>query len=232
MFLVKGKSRRPRMVLGWLCVCACVLTASCVCSPRPWGLWMRRTWDQDLRRVKVLLEQGPSAAPLSEPEEDTVSRSSSGAGPVCVVDRDHNGTDEHRAHRSWKGSALTGPDGAVAMDPIRSFLMARLPRAPMLFRILRPTRIGQGPPAWIDTAVFDIAEHVLLAPADRPLGTRRTFSTGAPAVRWFRWTGAGHCGDWTLSLVSLEGMWGWCWCSTMSSPTGCAGSPWSPPYWT
>jgi hypothetical protein len=54
------------------------------------------------------------------------------------------------------GIPLTGPDGAVALARIRSFVEARLPRAPMLLRTFRPTCLGQGTPAWIDAPGFDI----------------------------------------------------------------------------
>jgi len=64
---------------------------------------------------------------------------------------------------------LMGPDDAIALDHIRSFVEARLPRAPMLRRTLRPTRLGQGRSAWIDAQHFDVSEHVVLAPADGPL---------------------------------------------------------------
>ena len=74
-----------------------------------------------------------------------------------------------------EGSRLMGADGVVALDRIRSFLEVRLPRAPMLLRTLRPTRLGQGTPAWIEAPRFDITEHVVLAPAGRPLGNEDDF---------------------------------------------------------
>jgi diacylglycerol O-acyltransferase / wax synthase len=70
---------------------------------------------------------------------------------------------------------LTAPDGSVALDRIRSFVGARLPRAPMLLRTLKPTRIGQGTPVWVDAASLDITKHVILAPADRPLCDENDF---------------------------------------------------------
>jgi hypothetical protein len=45
----------------------------------------------------------------------------------------------------------------------------------MLLRTLRPTRLGQGTPAWIDALDFDIADHVILAPADHPLADENDF---------------------------------------------------------
>ena len=44
-----------------------------------------------------------------------------------------------------EGIPLTGPDGAVALARIRSFVEARLPRAPMLLRTFRPTRSAKVP---------------------------------------------------------------------------------------
>ena len=74
-----------------------------------------------------------------------------------------------------EGAALLRPDGSVDLAGIRSFIQARLPRTPMLLRALRPTRLGQGTPAWIDAAHFKIADHVILAPADRPLTNENDF---------------------------------------------------------
>jgi diacylglycerol O-acyltransferase / wax synthase len=74
-----------------------------------------------------------------------------------------------------EAAPMMAPDGTVAVDRIRSFVEARLPRAPMLLRTLRHTRLGQGTPAWIDAYDFDIADHVILAPADRPLTDENEF---------------------------------------------------------
>jgi diacylglycerol O-acyltransferase len=74
-----------------------------------------------------------------------------------------------------EGSPLMGPDGAIALEGIRAFVEARLPRVPLLLRSLRPTRLGQGNPAWIDAPRFDVSEHVGLAPAGRPLTNEDDF---------------------------------------------------------
>jgi WS/DGAT/MGAT family acyltransferase len=73
------------------------------------------------------------------------------------------------------GTPLVRPDGAIDLARIRSFVEARLPRAPMLLRALRPTRLGQGTPVWIDAPDFDIADHVILAPAGRSLTDENGF---------------------------------------------------------
>ena len=74
-----------------------------------------------------------------------------------------------------EGIPLIGPDGVVALARIRSFVEARLSRAPMLLRTFRPSRLGQGTPAWIDAPSFDITQHVVLAPADRALTDENDF---------------------------------------------------------
>jgi diacylglycerol O-acyltransferase / wax synthase len=74
-----------------------------------------------------------------------------------------------------EGAQLMRPDGTVDLARIRSFVQARLPRTPMLLRALRPTRLGQGTPAWIDAAHFNIADHVILTPADRRLTNENDF---------------------------------------------------------
>jgi diacylglycerol O-acyltransferase / wax synthase len=74
-----------------------------------------------------------------------------------------------------EAAPLTAPDGTVELAKIRSFMQARLPRAPMLLRTLRPTHFGEGRPAWIDAQHFDIADHVVLAPADRSLMNEEDF---------------------------------------------------------
>jgi hypothetical protein len=60
----------------------------------------------------------------------------------------------------FDGGALTGPGGLVRIAVIRSFIAARLDRAPMLRRVLLPTRPGQGRMAWIDAPHFGIGAGV------------------------------------------------------------------------
>jgi WS/DGAT/MGAT family acyltransferase len=73
------------------------------------------------------------------------------------------------------GAPLLAPDSTIALARIRSFVEARLPRAPTLLRMLRPSRLGQGRPVWIDAPGFDVSDHVVLAPANRPLNDDDAF---------------------------------------------------------
>jgi diacylglycerol O-acyltransferase len=69
----------------------------------------------------------------------------------------------------FDGGPLTGPGGEVRLAAIRSFIAARLDRAPALRRVLLPTRPGQGRMAWIDAQHLDIGDHVVLAAPRRPV---------------------------------------------------------------
>src|ERR1700750_1438153 len=78
----------------------------------------------------------------------------------------------------FDGHALIGPGGQVRIAAIRSFIAARLDRAPMLRRVLLPTRPGQGRMAWIDAQHFGVGDHVVLAASGRP------FTGGDDFVDW------------------------------------------------
>jgi len=71
----------------------------------------------------------------------------------------------------FDGDALTDGTGTVRLAAIRSFIAARLHRAPMLRRVLLPTRLGEGRMAWTDPHRFDIADHVVPATPGRPFAT-------------------------------------------------------------
>ncbi|HEX6758460.1 MAG TPA: wax ester/triacylglycerol synthase domain-containing protein [Propionibacteriaceae bacterium] len=133
------------------------------------GWWMHRTWEQDLRRVKALLEHDTST--VSEPgptADESIERVP--VPDLCALWAETSTAPMNIALiGAVEAAPLVAPDGTVALDRIRSFVGARLPRAPMLLRTLRLTRLGQGTPAWIDAPHFDIADHVILAPADRSL---------------------------------------------------------------
>lgn len=68
----------------------------------------------------------------------------------------------------FEGEPLTDAMGEVRLDRIRAHVAARLHRVPMLRRVLRPTALGQGRPAWIDAAGFDIADHVVISAPGQP----------------------------------------------------------------
>lgn len=75
----------------------------------------------------------------------------------------------------FEGEPLTGAGDGVALSRIRALVEAHLDRAPMLRCVLRPTSLGQGTPVWMDAAHFDIAEHVVLAPAAQLLANDEDF---------------------------------------------------------
>jgi WS/DGAT/MGAT family acyltransferase len=139
------------------------------------GWFMHRTLDQDLRRLKALLENGASTA------SETGAATAASIVRVPVPDLCALWAETTTAPMNIAligvvdGGPLADPDGSVAMSRVRSFIEARLPRAPMLLRTLRPTRLGQGTPAWIDAPHFDIGDHVILAPADEPLADENDF---------------------------------------------------------
>jgi diacylglycerol O-acyltransferase / wax synthase len=133
------------------------------------GWWMHRIWEHDLVRVKTLLEHETST--VSETESSAVESIERVPVPdLCALWAESSTTPMNIALIGVvEAEPLLDPDGTVALDRIRSFVEARLPAAPMLLRTLHPTHLGQGTPAWIDAPAFDIADHVILAPADRPL---------------------------------------------------------------
>src|SRR3954452_5989938 len=110
--------------------------------------WMRRTWDRDLARVKMLLEG--ETRPGATRRDTRVPVVRVPVPDLCALWAETSAAAMNIALIGvFDGAPLTGPDGDVALDTIRSFVAARLPRAPMLLRTLRPTLPGQGTPAWI-----------------------------------------------------------------------------------
>ena len=137
--------------------------------------WMRRTLDQDLQRMKAVLEDGALTATQSEATE-TASIVRVPVPDLCALWAESATAPMNIALIGVvEGAPLMRPDGAVDLARIRQFIQGRLPRTPLLLRVLRPTRLGQGTPAWIDAAHFNIADHVILAPADRPLTDENDF---------------------------------------------------------
>jgi Wax ester synthase-like Acyl-CoA acyltransferase domain len=64
--------------------------------------------------------------------------------------------DEH-----W-GAGGEPADPAEVVSRIRSAVEANLPRTPMLRRVLRRTKAGEGTPVWVDAPALDITEHIVL----------------------------------------------------------------------
>lgn len=62
-----------------------------------------------------------------------------------------------------EAGSLVDDDGAVALSEIRACVGAHLDQAPMLRRVLRHTRLGQGRALWVDAEQFSIDQHVVLA---------------------------------------------------------------------
>ena len=129
---------------------------------------MHRALDQDRRRMKTVLEDGDSTASQNNTRLPPIVRVP--VPDLCALWAETTTAPMNIALIGVvEEEPLLAPDGAVALDRIRSFIEVRLPRAPMLLRTLRPTRLGEGTPAWIDAPNFDITKHVVLAPADQPL---------------------------------------------------------------
>ena len=70
---------------------------------------------------------------------------------------------------------LVDANGEVALELVRSFIAAHLADAPMLRRVLRYTRPGQGRAVWIDAGDFRIEQHVVLAPPEHPFSEEQDF---------------------------------------------------------
>jgi diacylglycerol O-acyltransferase len=139
------------------------------------GWWLHRTLDQDFQRMKALLEDKASTASKSDAAEDTAIVRVP-VPDLCALWAETPAAPMNIALIGViDGAPLMAPDGTVALPRIRAFVQARLLRAPMLLRTLRPTRLGQGTPAWIEAPHFDIADHVILAPADGPLTDESDF---------------------------------------------------------
>lgn len=70
------------------------------------------------------------------------------------------------------GGRFEGLSGAQLAHRVRGHVAARLHRAPMLRRVLLPTRLGQGSMAWVDAPHFEVADHVVLVAPPEPLDER------------------------------------------------------------
>jgi WS/DGAT/MGAT family acyltransferase len=76
---------------------------------------------------------------------------------------------------SFDADRLVDDHGEVDLERIRTSVAAHLDQAPMLRRVLKPTRPGQGRPVWIDAADFSIDQHVVLAQPDHPFTDEQDF---------------------------------------------------------
>lgn len=68
---------------------------------------------------------------------------------------------------TFDSASLIEDDGQVRLEAIRAAIASHLDRAPMLRRVLRQTRLGQGRPVWIDAQRFRIQDHVVLVRPER-----------------------------------------------------------------
>ena len=66
------------------------------------------------------------------------------------------------------GSSLLGDDDAVRIEAVRRRVESRLHLVPRLRQCLYRPRRGLGWPVWVDSASFDLAEHVRVVPLDAP----------------------------------------------------------------
>jgi WS/DGAT/MGAT family acyltransferase len=57
-------------------------------------------------------------------------------------------------------AGLLDGDGDLRLADLRAAVADRLDRAPALRRRIKPTRLGQGGPIWVDDGAFDVARHV------------------------------------------------------------------------
>ena len=100
---------------------------------------------------------------------------------------------------TFDSASLTDGYGQVRLAAIRAAIASHLDRAPMLRRVLRQTRLGQGRPVWIDAQRFRIEDHVVLVRPSAPSRTRTSSWHGPHAGRPSRSIAAARCGGWTWS---------------------------------
>lgn len=95
---------------------------------------------------------------------------------LCCLWAETESTPMHIALVGTLDSAgLLDDRGEVDLRLIRSSIAAHLAQAPMLRRVLKRTRPGQGRPLWIDASDFDIDRHVVLAQPGQPFADERDF---------------------------------------------------------
>lgn len=92
---------------------------------------------------------------------------------LCCLWAETGTTPMHIALLGTLDAPARGDDAVLAA--IRTAVAAHLDRAPMLRRVLHPTRLGQGRPVWIDSPRFDLAQHVVPASLPRPVASQEDF---------------------------------------------------------
>jgi diacylglycerol O-acyltransferase len=73
-----------------------------------------------------------------------------------------------RALAVLDGSSLLESDGRFRIETVRQRIEARLHLVPRFRQLLYVPRRGLGRPLWVDTAEFDVADHVQVAPLPAP----------------------------------------------------------------
>jgi diacylglycerol O-acyltransferase len=62
------------------------------------------------------------------------------------------------------GSGLLDAEGGLRLEPVRALIEGRLHLVPRFRQVLDTPRWGLGRPVWVDSPVFDVGDHVGLAP--------------------------------------------------------------------
>jgi diacylglycerol O-acyltransferase len=62
------------------------------------------------------------------------------------------------------GSGLLDAEGGFRLEPVRALIEGRLHLVPRFRQVLDTPRWGLGRPVWVDSPVFDVGDHVGLAP--------------------------------------------------------------------
>lgn len=76
---------------------------------------------------------------------------------------------------TFEAGALVDDDGEVSLPRIRASIAAHLDQTPMLRRVLRHARPGQGRAVWIDAQHFSIDQHVVLSDPARAFANEEEF---------------------------------------------------------
>lgn len=80
------------------------------------------------------------------------------------------------------GSSLLDANGALRIEPVRSWIAARLPRVPRLRQVIEYPRRGLGGPIWVDAPDIDLCRHIGVS-AVRPPGDESALLAAVQAVQ-------------------------------------------------